>query len=397
MGKRGFTLIELLVVIAIIAIIASIIMVVINPPELLKRSRDSNRLSDLNNLTTAINEVISDGAIKGIPRDQILCNPPTYSAPCQGNSTDVGANAKDGTGWIKANFNNYSTINIPTLPLDPINKFPYYYAYASDGNSFEIATRFESQKYQSMMNTSTNTYNSGTSTSLVSSTQYPASSSPLAQGLISYWKFDEGVGATVSDSAGTNGGSWTGTLGNQWGVGKINAGGNFNGSDNYVDTKHIGLIDNATALSIAFWYRRNAPGNYATLGQGDDGNHTIAVEVYNDGLDYFDLGTYGNYVSFPSNDNSWHYIVFTFDSSQSGSSNQVKGYLDGVQQNLSFHGTVPVSLPATSNDFVIGRLPTAGSEWANGQTDEVGIWNRALSQAEVTQLYNSGVGKQYPF
>lgn len=46
MKHKGFTLIELLVVIAIIAIIASVINVILNPPELLKRSRDSIRLTD---------------------------------------------------------------------------------------------------------------------------------------------------------------------------------------------------------------------------------------------------------------------------------------------------------------------------------------------------------------
>jgi hypothetical protein len=29
--------------------------------------------------------------------------------------------------------------------------------------------------------------------------------------------------------------------------------------------------------------------------------------------------------------------------------------------------------------------------------DEVGFWTRALSAAEVTSLYNSGNGLQYPF
>ena len=44
--KKGFTLVELLIVIGIVAILATIVVLVINPVELLKESRDSRRLSD---------------------------------------------------------------------------------------------------------------------------------------------------------------------------------------------------------------------------------------------------------------------------------------------------------------------------------------------------------------
>jgi len=33
----------------------------------------------------------------------------------------------------------------------------------------------------------------------------------------------------------------------------------------------------------------------------------------------------------------------------------------------------------------------------DGMIDEIGVWSRALTDAEVTQLYNAGAGLQYPF
>ena len=45
--SQGFTLIELLVVIAIIAVLAAVVVIVLNPLELMRRSRDSTRLADL--------------------------------------------------------------------------------------------------------------------------------------------------------------------------------------------------------------------------------------------------------------------------------------------------------------------------------------------------------------
>src|ERR1700679_2456531 len=52
--KKGFTLIELLVVIAIIAILSVVVILTLNPAELLRQSRDSNRISDLSVTKSAI-------------------------------------------------------------------------------------------------------------------------------------------------------------------------------------------------------------------------------------------------------------------------------------------------------------------------------------------------------
>ena len=58
--KKGFTLIELLVVIAIIAILSVVVVLTLNPAEMLRRSRDSNRISDLSIIKTAISLYLAD-------------------------------------------------------------------------------------------------------------------------------------------------------------------------------------------------------------------------------------------------------------------------------------------------------------------------------------------------
>src|ERR1700722_18955621 len=60
-GKaKGVTLIELLVVIAIIAILAVVVVLTLNPAELLRQSRDANRVSDIATLTSALNLYVTD-------------------------------------------------------------------------------------------------------------------------------------------------------------------------------------------------------------------------------------------------------------------------------------------------------------------------------------------------
>jgi prepilin-type N-terminal cleavage/methylation domain-containing protein len=58
--KKGFTLIELLIVIAIIAILSVVVVLTLNPAEMLRRSRDSNRASDLSIIKTAISLYLAD-------------------------------------------------------------------------------------------------------------------------------------------------------------------------------------------------------------------------------------------------------------------------------------------------------------------------------------------------
>ena len=52
--NQGFTLLELLIVIAIIAILSVILVLVLDPSETLKKSRDSQRMSDLSTIKTAL-------------------------------------------------------------------------------------------------------------------------------------------------------------------------------------------------------------------------------------------------------------------------------------------------------------------------------------------------------
>src|SRR4030042_7056793 len=57
----GFTLIELVLVIGILAILAVVVVVVLNPAEWLRQSRDSNRLSDLQTINSALGYYLADG------------------------------------------------------------------------------------------------------------------------------------------------------------------------------------------------------------------------------------------------------------------------------------------------------------------------------------------------
>lgn len=151
---QGFTLVELLVVIAIIAILAAVVVLIINPLELTRRSRDAARLTDLANLQQAINVAVQEATNSG---SQILCNGANY--PCYGNSV-TDSRLSDGSGWIKVNLGTQQSVSVPTLPIDAINKNDaannFHYIYCADKptgqvDGWEINAKLESAQQADKM------------------------------------------------------------------------------------------------------------------------------------------------------------------------------------------------------------------------------------------------------
>ncbi|MEK7097923.1 MAG: prepilin-type N-terminal cleavage/methylation domain-containing protein [Patescibacteria group bacterium] len=154
-NSKGFTLLELLIVIAIIAILSVVLILVLNPAEMLKKSRDVQRISDLNTLKTAIGLYITSTSTPDLDTGTSLCIPTSgatakisYSAELADSSSCAttvskgsdaaggsfsttdncryggtsGAAAIDGTGWLPVNLGSLTGGSpISNLPLDPVN------------------------------------------------------------------------------------------------------------------------------------------------------------------------------------------------------------------------------------------------------------------------------------
>ena len=87
----------------------------------------------------------------------------------------------------------------------------------------------------------------------------------------------------------------------------------------------------------------------------------------------------------------WHHIVQIFRKvSDNPYTNSMDCWLDGVlQTNLLMIKTNAYMTNLAGFNF--GTYRSASGRWFNGLIDEVGLWQRALSPAEVVQIYTNGL------
>lgn len=149
-NTRGFTLIELLVVIAIIAVLAAVVIMLVNPVEIMKKSRDTTRLSDIEGIMKSVQLGLQNNTNS---TSAFLCQSPA-TVPCTGTSnggTAAAMRKSDGTGWVKINFGAVSTVTVNSLPIDSTNDSTYHYSYGSDGTDYEFDAVLEASQNQKLM------------------------------------------------------------------------------------------------------------------------------------------------------------------------------------------------------------------------------------------------------
>ena len=152
--NKGFTLIELLIVIAILAVLATVTVVAINPAEIFRRTRDSQRLSDLDSIRTAINFYVvnTSSPVLGSASNSYSH---VASTNCAGRTGTTGTQAVDGSGWIPVSLTSLGgTAPLSKWPIDPnpttSNGNPgryYVYLTNSTNSTFEVIANMESAQY----------------------------------------------------------------------------------------------------------------------------------------------------------------------------------------------------------------------------------------------------------
>ena len=194
-----------------------------------------------------------------------------------------------------------------------------------------------------------------------------------------------GITGTINGATWTTGGKYGNAL-------------SFNGSSSYVDLGNPTLLQITGSMTWSAWVK--AAANPADDGQivaksddtsgwqlktsPDTGPHTFGVAVAGAPI------LAQRYSTTVRSLNVWYHVAGVYNAA----ARTLDIYVNGVLNNGTLSGTIPASQINAAVNVNIGRR--SGGYYFNGIIDEVRIYNRALSQAEIQADMNTPVGTPTP-
>lgn len=211
--------------------------------------------------------------------------------------------------------------------------------------------------------------------------------SPIpTNGLVAWWPFN---GNAIDESGNGNNGQINGATLSSNRFNEQNNSYYFSSSncspriDADVETNSI-----TTAVSISVWFKKNGPGCISPrifeFWPGRDGPGIVGMgwsqpekTIY---IGFIMSNSTKQTMIVPGGDeliNQWINAVYTND---------------GSKANFYINGDLKISIPVSGNpilatDLAIGRMNHPAFDAFNGNIDDFGIWNRALTSEEVSKIY----------
>lgn len=200
---------------------------------------------------------------------------------------------------------------------------------------------------------------------------------------VGYWPLDEGTGTVTEDLAGDHDGTLVN--GPTWTTGTAGAALQFNGSNQFVDTG-AAVLDTTGNYTAAAWVRLDSLGGFATAVSQDGPTNSAFFLQYSGADNRFAFSFAGVRALAPTAPQTgrWYHLVGVRDVT----TGTLTLYVDGQPA-----GTAYACLgDASSGHTVIGRAKFGGNpvDFWRGAIDQVHVYDRALSAAEVAELYASG-------
>jgi len=241
-------------------------------------------------------------------------------------------------------------------------------------------------------------------------------------GLRNYWQFSETSGTTAADSVAGNDGTYVQLPSQPFpvslGQDGPNAAGGYVGmpagntsvrfvwpdSENYMEIENSARIgdpvtgpafaDGISALTMSLWFKNSYDGEGYIAGferSGETDRYVFAIHNWNgEAVRFYALADNGVQLGSgtitidPVGEYSWHHLVQVWD----GAEKRLRGYVDGMEVYNATDETMTSNLYVPEG-FFVGRDQLGNTRPLGGFVDELALYDRALSAAEVLELYDS--------
>ena len=215
-----------------------------------------------------------------------------------------------------------------------------------------------------------------------------------ATGLVAGYAFDEGGGTSAANAVG---GGLVGTLmgGASWGAGRNGGAVLLDGVNDFVELGNPVQLQFTGSMTVSAWVnsaafpvddaaivsKRGSVG-YQLDATVDRGPRTIGFKLTS--------GSGGNvfrYGATAMQANTWYFVTGVYNAATS----EMHVYLNGQLDDGVLVGVVTSSQQNSTSNVNIGRRPSGNSFNVNGRIDDVRMYGRALTQAEIQADMNTPV------
>jgi hypothetical protein len=175
--------------------------------------------------------------------------------------------------------------------------------------------------------------------------------------------------------------------------GNLNGAYSFNGINAKITIPHSSEL-NAFPLSVFAWCKTGDPSSNGIVAKYPAGNNNNGWSIHGSFSGYYYNYLGGAFVNFDGNlnlqqqicNNMWHFVGMVCDNQKA------RLYVDGqLVIERSYSGSGAQSACTNSDNLFIGKIGNLDSPGAffNGQIDDVVLYNRVLSEQEITTMYNA--------
>lgn len=219
-----------------------------------------------------------------------------------------------------------------------------------------------------------------------------------SSGLQSYWRMNEVSGTTATDIVGGKSGTITTGAFDSTGkdkycykrTTKVGAGmsiGN-NYAFEYTDTFSWNMWVNWAELNAwSLFFSKENSSSYKGYGLFKNTSNQVYCEIR--GTTLIQNKNTGNTIT---STGVWYMVTLTYNGS--GANTGAEVYINANKNGQSRTGSVSSSM-VTTQTLTFGSYAADLNNGLKGSMDEIAVWNRVLTQEEITALYNLGTGIYY--
>ena len=214
-----------------------------------------------------------------------------------------------------------------------------------------------------------------------------------SNGLVGWWGFN---GNANDESGNGNNGTVNGATLTTDRFGNPNSAFDFNGQGDYIsvnDNSHLRF----SSHTISLWYYRYGNPLVQTGVCGNTGIEFLiskGQDIANNAITIAQSNDYGQIYQIPPTQvaanyslGAWNNIICTYDSISSSAKLYLNGILTSSMNNVSWNCFSNISnlTFGVHSEFI----NTTCTYYYKGMLDDIGIWNRALTQCEISELYHA--------